>query len=98
MQNQEPSFEWDENKNQINQLKHGVSFEFAQNAFDDPHRVIIRDLEHGEQEERFFCLGQIKDSILTVRFCYRDEKIRIFGAGFWRQGKKRYEKENNLHR
>lgn len=98
MQNQEPSFEWDENKNHSNQLKHGVSFEFAQNAFDDPYRIIIRDLEHGANEERFFCLGKIDDSILTVRFCYRDMKIRIFGAGFWRQGKKRYEKENNLHR
>ncbi len=97
MQASEPSFEWDENKNQSNQLKHGVSFEFAQAAFDDPNRVIIRDLEHGEQEERFFCLGQIDDLILTVRFCYRQQKIRIFGAGFWRQGKKRYEQENKLH-
>ena len=91
------SFEWDDNKNQTNQEKHGVSFEFAQNAFYDPNRVIIRDMEHSEDEERFFCLGKIDDSILTVRFCYRNQKIRIFGAGFWRQGKKRYEKENNLH-
>lgn len=90
------SFEWDEHKNKTNQFKHGVSFEFAQTAFDDPHRVIIEDLEHGHNEERFFCLGLIEDSILTVRFCYRHKKIRIFGAGFWRQGKKRYEQENNL--
>ncbi|MDP1772660.1 MAG: BrnT family toxin [Methylobacter sp.] len=91
------SFEWDENKNQSNQLKHGVSFEFAQAAFDDLNRVIIRDLEHEQNEERFFCLGLVDDSVLTVRFCYRRKKIRIFGAGFWRQGKKRYEQENNLH-
>lgn len=94
-----PAYEWDEAKNTINQEKHGVSFEHAQYAFDDPYRIIFRDLEHGERiEERFFCLGKLGDGILTVRFTYRRKRIRIFGAGYWRQGKKRYEQENNLHR
>jgi hypothetical protein len=31
---------------------------------------------------------------MTVRFAHRGGKIRIFGAAFWRKGKKRYEKEN----
>ncbi len=35
--------------------------------------------------------------IMTVRFTYRGRKIRIFGAAFWRKGKKRYEEENNIH-
>ncbi len=33
-------FKWDNNKNQINQQKHGVSFEIVQIAFDDPYRII----------------------------------------------------------
>ncbi len=41
-----PSFEWDEEKNLLNQKKHGVSFEDAQTAFDDPKRIIIRDFDH----------------------------------------------------
>ncbi|PPD39904.1 MAG: hypothetical protein CTY16_18695 [Methylobacter sp.] len=28
-------FEWDGSKNKLNQQKHGVAFEVAQNAFDD---------------------------------------------------------------
>lgn len=28
-------FEWDETKNRINQEKHGISFEEAQEVFDD---------------------------------------------------------------
>lgn len=28
---------------------------------------------------------------MTVRFTYRNNKIRIIGAGYWRQGKKVYE-------
>ncbi len=91
-------FEWDEIKNLINQQKHGVSFEEAQYAFDDPKRVIVRDLAHEkDREKRFFCLGKTKDGILTVRFSTRKKRIRIYGAGYWRQGKKRYEQENKIH-
>jgi len=48
------SFEWDDGKNRSNQEKHGVSFETAQAAFFDPHRVIVRDLAHKRGEKRFF--------------------------------------------
>ena len=92
------SFEWDEEKNRSNQEKHGVSFETAQAAFDDPRRVILRDLAHERGEQRFFCLGRVGGGVLTVRFTYRRNRIRIYGAGYWRQGKKRYEQENQIHR
>lgn len=88
------TFEWDNEKNLENQRKHNVSFEEAQWAFSDPNRVIIEDLEHSEAEERFFCLGRVAKDILTVRFTYRFGIIRIFGAGYWRKGKKRYEEEH----
>ena len=32
-------YEWDENKNQSNQKKHGISFEDAKNVFDDEDAV-----------------------------------------------------------
>ena len=35
--------------------------------------------------------------VLTVRFTYRDEIIRIFGAGYWRKGKTIYDRENKVH-
>lgn len=89
------SFEWDEQKNLDNQTKHGVSFEDAQAAFSDPQRVIIEDLEHSGAEQRYFCLGRVGSAILTVRFTYRQGVIRIFGAGYWRKGKSRYEEEQS---
>ena len=77
------SFECDEKENQV---KHGVSFEEAQFAFSDPHRLILRDKKHStHKEKRLFCIGQTKGGILTVRFTYQNKKIRIFGAGFWRE-------------
>jgi len=91
-------FEWDFTKDNINQEKHGVSFALAQLAFLDHHRIILEDLEHSVNENRYYCLGEVMDGILTVRFTYRKSKIRIIGAGYWRKGKKIYERENKIHR
>lgn len=90
----QPSFEWDENKNRLNKEKHHMSFEEAQYAFFDEKRIIAQDLDHSQDEKRYFCFGKIDDKVVTVRFIYRSGKIRIFGAGYWRKGKKIYEKNN----
>ena len=87
-------FEWDENKNFTNKVKHNVSFERAQYAFEDLNRVIAEDIDHSNDEKRYFCFGEVDDGILTVRFTYRENIIRIFGAGYWRKGKKIYEENN----
>lgn len=86
-----PTFEWDENKNAENQIKHDVSFYEAQRAFFDPNRLIAEDLEHSIDEPRYYCFGKVAEGIMTVRFTYRTNKIRIIGAGYWRKGKKIYE-------
>ena len=93
------NFEWSEGKNLQNQQKHGVSFEEAQYAFFDTSRIIAEDLVHSQGEKRYFCFGlnQDKNGILTVRFTHRKGKIRIFGAGYWRKGKKAYEQANPVH-
>jgi len=90
-------FEWDLTKESINREKHGASFAEAQRAFLDPNRIISIDGKHSTKEEtRFFCFGEIDGRIMTVRFTYRQEKIRIFGAGYWREGRRRYEEQQRL--
>lgn len=91
------SFEWDVEKDLNNQAKHGISFYYAQYAFADPNRVIALDLTHSTEENRFYCFGEIEGEILTVRFTWRQGVIRIIGAGFWRKGKRIYERENQIH-
>jgi len=84
-------FEWDPVKDRINTAKHDISFSDACNAFLDPGRLIYKDLVHSTNEERFFCYGKIGQKVCTVRFTVRGNAIRIFGAGFWREGAKIYE-------
>lgn len=87
----------DADKDISNQKKHGIPFIVAQYAFADPNRVILEDITHStESEERYFCLGKVGEGILTVRFTYRERRIRIFGAGYWRKGRRIYEEKNQL--
>ena len=92
-----PRFEWDDAKDAANRKKHLVPFSLAQHAFLDPRRVILQDLEHSQGEERFYCVGRVGEGIMTVRFTFREQVIRIYGAGYWRKGKKIYEEQNKIH-
>jgi uncharacterized protein len=87
------SFAWDAGKEAINLAKHGVDFVTASRVFLDPKRKIFVNERHSGTEERFYCIGNVDGRILTVRLVYRGKKIRIFGAGYWRGGRKYYESE-----
>jgi len=54
------SFEWDQDKDEENQAKHGVSFTLAQQAFLDPRRVIVEDLTHSGEEIGFIVLAALE--------------------------------------
>jgi uncharacterized DUF497 family protein len=88
------NFEWDLGKEVINILKHKVDFATAAEAFTDPHRHISIDQRHSVSEIRFFCVGKVNNKVITVRFLYRKNKIRIIGAGYWRKGVKYYDQKN----
>ena len=93
----EGRFEWDSEKDEENRVKHGVSFFHAQGAFLDPNRIIAKDITHStESEQRYFCFGEVDGGVMTVRFTHRGQTVRIFGAGYWRKGKRIYERENQV--
>ena len=74
----ETVFEWDEQKNAINKIKHGISFEEARSVFQDPRALIIPDPDHSNDEERFVILGlSEKLNVLVVCHCYRNEEQTI---------------------
>jgi uncharacterized DUF497 family protein len=78
-------FEWDEEKNESNQRKHGISFETAALVFEDPNRLLfIERIEEGE--ERWHAIGSVRGSylFLTVVHTYAEEEaeavVRIISA------------------
>lgn len=98
MEEDSSSFTWDFEKELTNIYKHGVDFITASKVFKDPKRKIYIDSRHSEKEERFFCIGKAGKGVLTVRFTYRNGKIRIIGAGYWRKGERYYEKKDSRYK
>ena len=77
------NFEWDEAKNQINQAKHGVSFEEAKTVFYDEQALLEYDELHSESEDRFRILGcSDRGNVLLVVHCLRENEtiIRIISS------------------
>ena len=75
-------FEWNKTKNAINKTKHGVTFEEAKTVFYDPDALVIADIKHSSEEDRFIILG-ISEAIrmLVVCHCYKNgDTIRIISA------------------
>ena len=58
-------YEWDDDKNQRNLVKHGVAFEDAIEVFEDPNEVTIEAKRIGD-EERSMTTGRVIDSVLSV--------------------------------
>lgn len=76
-------FEWDEIKNQINQAKHGVSFEEAKTVFYDEQALLEYDDLHSKNEDRFRILGcSDRGNVLLVVHCLRENEtiIRIISS------------------
>ena len=76
-------FEWDNEKNRINQKKHSVSFEEAKSVFYDENAIQFWDEDHSDAEDRFLLLGRSsKMRILLIVHSYREQKsvIRIISA------------------
>ena len=76
------SFEWDDDKNKINKVKHGVSFEEAKTVFYDDDALLEYDASHSGSEERFRILGRSENGrILLVVHCLRSGNvIRIISS------------------
>jgi uncharacterized DUF497 family protein len=77
-------YDWDEDKNQSNYVKHGISFQTAILIFDDPN--VVSEVDRiVDGEERWQSLGVIGNlMIVLVAHTWRlqdgDEIIRVISA------------------
>ena len=76
-------YEWDEQKEQINIKKHGITFRIATTVFDDPLMVDLYDEAHSTLDEaRYKAIGRVGHTltVLSVIYTERRQKIRIISA------------------
>ena len=72
-------FEWDEEKNRLNKIKHGINFKTAAKVFNDEDRIERRDYEHSQDEDRWQVIGLVED-VLFVVYTKRGIKTRLISA------------------
>lgn len=89
-------FEWDEEKNLINQKKHGISFETAAYVFQDKHYIEMYDFEHSTNEDRYIAIGMV-GNLLFVVFTERGENIRLISARLATEEERRLYYDQNFH-
>ena len=92
-------FEWDENKNRLNQRKHGVSFDEAAQAFSDPVVMCYPD-RVVDDEQRWHSLGLLRGVLLvlvvhtTVEHEHA-EVVRIISARYANSKERQFYEEEN---
>ena len=79
-------FEWDQEKNLINQKKHKILFETAAYVFEDKNYIEMYDFEHSIDEDRYIAIGCVGE-VLFVVFTERKENIRLIPPD-WQQNKR----------
>jgi len=78
----ELTFEWDENKAELNEKRHKVTFEEASTVFGDMLSLTIPDPLHSTaEEERNITIGMsYRQTLLVVVHCDRGKNMRIISA------------------
>jgi uncharacterized protein len=69
-------YEWDQEKNEQNLSKHGLSFEDAEQVFSGPC-VTFEDARYDYDEERFITLGVLEGRVVVIAHTPRGERTRI---------------------
>lgn len=92
-------FEWDDRKAEQNAIKHGISFETAAFAFDDPYALMLEDETHSADEHRQWLIGDSGEKVLVVVFTMRPPhgNIRIISARHAnRRERRQYEESKRI--
>jgi uncharacterized protein len=93
-------FEWDDRKAWANRAKHGISFEEAITAFDDPFALVAVDTRHSTpNEERTWLIGAADVAVLVIVYTAREagDVLRIISARrASRRERKRYEEARGI--
>lgn len=73
-----PDFEWDNNKNESNKKKHGLSFEQGSKVFDDSNR--LQKISVRGTERRYLTIGKAFKVFVTVVYTVRNLAFRIISV------------------
>jgi len=87
-------FQWDKHNIQKNWEKHKVSPAESEQAFFNKPLIIVKDMQHSQEEDRFYALGKTDQGRrLFIAFTIHKKLIRVISSrGMNKKERKVYEK------
>jgi uncharacterized DUF497 family protein len=82
-------FEWDDEKEASNELKHSISFVDAATVFDDPYHLVENTTKPEHGEERRKAIGIVGEYLVAVIYTDRQDRRRIISARRARKNERR---------
>ncbi|UCF85255.1 MAG: BrnT family toxin [Desulfobacteraceae bacterium] len=74
-------FQWDRHNIQKNWEKHKVSPTESEQVFFNKPLIIVNDIQHSQEEDRFYALGKTdQDRRLFIAFTKRKNLIRVISS------------------
>lgn len=87
-------FEWDVENLDKNYQKHGITIKEAEELFLDKDVLIVEDIKHSQEEERFIAIGKtFEGKILFAVFTARKDKIRLISVRMANKKERRHYEE-----
>ncbi len=74
------TFEWDEEKDQINRSKHGIALQRGAAIFLDDNRLTKIDHRFDYQEVRYITLGLVENRVYVAVYTMRGDAIRLISV------------------
>lgn len=68
--------EWNSNKNELNQQKHLLAFEDAQEVLEETH-LVFEDNRQDYGEKRFIAIGSLRGRMVVLVYTKRGDTYRI---------------------
>lgn len=82
-------FEYDPDKDLLNQVKHGISLEFGASLFDDEFHLLIPSIRPVDGEERYKIVGQCGEKLYTAVYVWRGDVCRFISVRRSNNGEER---------
>ena len=90
-------FEWDNQKNQQNIVKHGFDLLFAKFVFEDKNVFDFADERFDYGEKRRIAIGKVENRCVVVVYTMRDKTRRLISVRYASQKERRKYNEYNSH-
>jgi len=90
-------YEWDDEKNVVNRLKHKIDFTDVEDV-NWSRAVVVDRSRHGDAESRFAGIGLLNGKLHTVIFTWREGRMRIISLRRANKGEEKIYAKNPQNR